>query len=462
MGQRQDGNRRADEAAEIRTGSSGRVARETIYALASGRGRAGVAVLRISGEKAFAALSGLTRSAPPPAPRVATLRRFVDRTGEPIDEGLALCFPRPASFTGEDVLELHLHGGRAVLDAMFEALGALGLRPAEPGEFTRRAVENGRLDLARAEGVLDLVNAETEAQRRQALGQFGGNQSRLYESWRKALIQAAAFVEASIDFADEDLPEDLWKRGATLASEIEVAIAAHLATGKQGELIRDGLLLTVIGPPNAGKSSLINTLARRDVAIVSETPGTTRDVIEVHLDLGGYPITVADTAGLRMAADAIEEEGVRRAHARAEAADLVLLLLDGSLAEPLAGLSSDLPKRASLVVWNKSDLAWPAPRDGLSVSTRTNHGIAELLAAIATLAKARLETPRDAIALTNARHRHQLEAATAAIGRATKAQGSELCAEDLRLAARALGRITGQVDIEDVLDVVFREFCIGK
>lgn len=435
--------------------------RETIYALASARGRAGVAVLRLSGGETSAAILALTGAAPP-KPRVATLRDLFDRAGESIDQGLVIWFPAPASFTGEDVAELQVHGGRAVLDALFSALSGLGLRPAEPGEFARRAVENGKLDLTRAEGILDLVNAETEAQRRQALGQLGGRQGRLYESWRTDLIRAAAYVEAAIDFSDEDLPEDLWKRGVLLAAETDASIGEHLALGNRGELVRDGFLLTVIGPPNAGKSSLVNALARRDVAIVSDTPGTTRDIIEVHLDLDGYPITVADTAGLRGPRDLVEREGVRRARERAKAADLVLLLLDGSAADPMVGLDADIRAGASLVVWSKSDLTWPRPRDGLSISTRTGQGMSELLAAIAKQAQERLEVPQGAVALTNARHRHALEDAHQALARAAKAAMPELCAEDIRLAARALGRITGRVDIEELLGAVFREFCIGK
>lgn len=435
--------------------------RETIFALSSAPGRAGVAVVRVSGSLSAAAIETLSGKALP-APRSAALRQLRDRGGAPLDEALVLWFPGPASFTGEDCAEFHLHGGRAILEGVFATLAQSGLRPAEAGEFTRRAVEHGKLDLTRAEAIADLIAAETEAQRRQALRQYEGGLEQLYERWRAELLRATAWMEAAIDFSDEDLPDDIGAKAVTLAKNILEEIQQHTSDGRRGELLRNGLYLTVIGPPNVGKSSLVNALAQRDVAIVSEIAGTTRDVIEVHLDLGGYPVILADTAGLREAAEAIEAEGVRRALYRAAHADLVLLLLDGSAADPFPNVSRETLASASLVVWNKADLPWPAERRGVAVSLKTGVGVAELIAAIATAAEAKLEGPRDAAPLTRARHRHALETAADALIRAIGAENVELRAEDLRLALRAIGRITGRVDVEELLDVVFRDFCIGK
>jgi tRNA modification GTPase len=433
----------------------------TIYALSTAPGRAGVAVIRVSGPEAGHALSALT-GGPPPAPRVATRVRLRDAEGRQIDEGLILHFASPASFTGEDVAEFHIHGGRATVGAVLSALGVLGLRPAEAGEFTRRAVENGKLDLTQAEAIADLVDAETDAQRRQALRQYDGALAALYEGWRADLIRAGAWAEAAIDFSDEELPTDTFTRVRAGITEILEQLRKHLNDSRRGEVLREGLHLTIIGPPNAGKSSLINALARRDVAIVAETAGTTRDVIEVRMDLGGYPVILADTAGLRAASEAIEAEGVRRALARAEEADLVLLLLDGSAANPFTGLPPNT--RGDLVVFNKSDLPWPTGRDGLPISLKTGDGMDALINALTAKVRERLDQPNEAPLLTRARHRHALEDAARSLEQALTAQDDqpELMAEDLRLALRALGRLTGRVDIEELLDVVFKDFCIGK
>src|ERR1700710_1191054 len=308
---------------------------DTIFALSSAPGRAGVAMIRVSGTVARKVVETLTAK-PLPAPRAATLRTLIDRAGKPIDSGLVLWFEGPASFTGEDLAEFHIHGGRAIVEAVLLEIGRQpACRPAEPGEFTRRAVEHGKLDITQAEAILDLIDAETEAQRRQAVRQYQGALTGLYEGWREHLIRALAWTEAHIDFSDEEIPRDLLAQVNDQAIEIHREIERHLTDSRRGEIVRDGLFLTVIGPPNAGKSSLINALARRDVAIVAETAGTTRDIIEVRLNSGGFAVIVADTAGLRAAADAVESEGVRRALARAEQSDLVLLLLDGSVAEPM-------------------------------------------------------------------------------------------------------------------------------
>lgn len=430
---------------------------DTIFALSSGAGRAGIAVVRVSGPRALAVLEMLSGK-PAPKPRHAVVRALRNAADEQLDECLALCFQAPDSFSGEDIVELHLHGGRAIVDGVLTALSRIeGLRPAGPGEFTRRAVENGKLDLTQAEAIADLIDAETESQRKQALKQYSGALSELYEGWRQRLIRAAALVEAVIDFSDEELPQSVERESQTLGLSVLDEIEAHLADARRGELTRDGTYLTVIGPPNSGKSSLINQLAQRDVAIVSEIAGTTRDVLEVHLDLGGYAVIAADTAGLREAKDTIEAEGVRRALARADDADLVLLLLDGT---DLTASTQEL--RSDLTVWNKSDLVWPQPRQGLTISTLTGAGIPVLLQTLTHMVRERLERRSEAPALTRIRHRNALERAVEALRKVPSTGKPELTAENLRIALREIGRITGRVDIEDLLDVIFRDFCIGK
>lgn len=440
------------------------MSRDTIYALSTAPGRAGVAVVRVSGPEAAGAARALTGGTLPKTRR-ASLRRFQDAAGEPIDRGLLLWFAAPESFSGEDVAEFHVHGGRAVADALLAALGRLpGLRLAQPGEFTRRAVENGKFDLTAAEGLADLINAETEAQRRQALRQYDGALADLYEGWRARLIEQAAWAEAAIDFSDEDLPEGVLARARNALEGIAEEIRRHLDDGGRGEIVREGLRIALIGPPNAGKSSLLNALARRDVAIVSEIPGTTRDVIEMRLDLGGYPVTVADTAGLRDAGDEIEQEGVRRALARAQSSELVVLVLDAT-SDARPELAPDVARRLCLTVWNKRDLAVHSAADNeVSVSAKTGEGIDAFVSALTAKVRAMADTHSESPPLTRARHREALIEANDALTRALSAPDDrpELMAEDVRLALRALGRITGRVDVEDLLDVIFREFCIGK
>jgi tRNA modification GTPase len=437
---------------------------DTIFALSTAPGRAGVAVVRVSGPKAEAAVTTLTGRALP-APRQALLRRFRDGGGNTIDAGLLLWFPGPESFTGEDVAEFHIHGGRAIVEAMLGALGRIsGLRLAEPGEFTRRALEHGKFDLTAAEGLGDLIDAETDAQRRQALRQYDGALAELYEGWRTRLIAQAAWVEASIDFSDEELPEDVFARARGAIEAIAGEITRHLDDGGRGEIIREGLRIALIGPPNAGKSSLLNALARRDVAIVSEIPGTTRDVIEVKLDLGGYPVVVADTAGLRETGDAIEIEGVRRALDRARAAELVVLVLDGQ-SDARPQLAPELEAKLCLAVWNKRDLAAHATRDNeINISAKTGEGLDAFVAALTSGVGALADRQTEAPPLTRARHREALLQAKDALLRALAVPDDqpELMAEDVRLALRSLGRITGRVDVEELLDVIFRDFCIGK
>jgi len=440
---------------------------DTIFALSSAPGRAGVAVIRISGQESFAAARRLSGKRLP-SPRRAVLRRLRDpQTKDDLDQAIVIVFPAPHSFTGEDVVEFHLHGGRAVLRAVMDSLAASdGLRPAEPGEFTRRAFENGKLDLTAAEGLADLVSADTEAQRVQALRQLGGNLGALYESWRQELLRSLAHIEAYIDFPDEELPPGLVGETRANLLRIRDEISGHLHDGRRGERLRDGVSVAILGPPNVGKSSLINVLAGRDAAIVSAQAGTTRDVIEVHLDLSGYPVVVADTAGLRMAADDVESEGVRRALARGADADIRILLFDATVLPEIDATTAALVDDNALVAVNKVDLAPVGSlsiggQSALAISADSGAGIDRLLAKLTEAVIERAGIRADP-ALTRARHRRALEECAEALDRAVAANAIELLAEDLRLATRAVGRITGRVDVEDLLDIVFREFCIGK
>ncbi|HXP31800.1 MAG TPA: tRNA uridine-5-carboxymethylaminomethyl(34) synthesis GTPase MnmE [Stellaceae bacterium] len=436
---------------------------DTIFALSTAAGRAGIAVLRLSGPKARSALQELAGRLPPP--RRASLARFRDpASGEAIDQGLMLLFPAPHSVTGEDVAELQVHGSRAVTAALLDSLGRMpGLRLAEPGEFARRAFLNDKLDLTEVEGLADLIAAETAAQRRQALRQLGGELGRLCEGWRQRLLAIQARLEAAIDFPEEDLPSGLLDKAGAEAARLATEIEAHLVDARRGERLRDGIAVAILGPPNAGKSSLMNALARRDVAITSAIAGTTRDVIEVALDLAGYPVVLADTAGVRAARDAIEEEGVRRARARAASADLKLVLLDATQPEPEEALRALIDEDA-LVIANKIDLLPEGdmpPAGMVPLSVKTGAGMGDLLARLTAAVAERL-APGNAAVVTRARHRRALEDCVAALARFARAPLPELAAEDLRRAVRALGRITGRVDVEDMLDMLFREFCIGK
>ncbi len=443
---------------------------DTIVALASGAGLSGIAVLRVSGPQAAAAWQALAGREPSPPRHLARVRLVDPVSGEALDDGLAVWFPGPHSYTGEDVSEFHIHGGRAVVAAVIEALQSLpGCRLAEAGEFTRRAFEAGKMDLTAAEGLADLIDSDTQAQRRQALRQLRGELGALYEEWRARLVSAMAHLEATIDFSDEELPPQLVAEVAAEVASVSGAIAGHLADGRRGERLRGGVHVAILGPPNAGKSSLLNYLAGRDAAIVSETAGTTRDIIEVQLDLGGYPAVVADTAGLRAGGDAIEREGVRRAQRRAGEVDLKVLLFDGALWPAIDPEVAELLGEDCLVVLNKSDLGL-APdaieiggQRALAISVKTGAGMDALLARLSAEVAARCDVAA-APAITRARHRQALEDCHGALARFEQARagGVELAAEELRLAARALGRITGRVGVEDVLDVVFRDFCIGK
>ena len=420
----------------------------TIFALATASGRAAIAIMRLSGAACHEILGALCRGHVPP-PRRAALRSLWSGD-DLLDRAVVLWLPGPGSYTGEDSAELHLHAGPAIVDAVADALVACGASPAEPGAFTRRAFRHGRLDLLEAEGIADLIEAETQAQRRQALRQTEGALSRLYDDWAGRLRLVLAQQEALIDFPDEALPPEV---EATLLAELAALaseMAAHMADGGPGERLRRGLVFAIVGPPNVGKSSLLNALAERDAAIVSAMPGTTRDALEVRVVLGDVPVTLVDTAGQRETSDAVEAEGVRRARAHAEQADLVLQVIDPFSPVPPTGL----------VVCNKIDQA-PAPAGTVGVSALTGAGLAAFTATLSAHARD-LTAQSGAPPLTRARHRAGIGEAAAHLDRAVQAHWPELRGEELRLAMRALGRLTGRIGVEDLLDTVFGQFCIGK
>jgi tRNA modification GTPase len=447
---------------------------QTIFALSSGRAPTAIAIIRLSGPQARAAVESLCGKIPPP--RVAHLAVLRNASHEPIDEGVVLWFPGPHSVTGEDVAEFQVHGGRAIIAAMFEAFGKIeGLRPAEPGEFTRRAFENGKLDLTEAEGLDDLIHADTDRQRRQALRQLKGLLGNHARDWREQIIKASALVEAAIDFSDEgDVPDDLIGPAKERVKRLLDEIESVLAVGGRSERLRDGLVVAIAGAPNVGKSTLMNQLSRRDVAIVSPQAGTTRDIIEVHLDLDGYPVTLIDTAGIHDTSDPIEQEGIRRAKARAADADLIFWLVDGraeetsvepKVAEWNEGVRND-PDRIWTIRNKLDDLADPVEtilrgQPAFSISAKNGRGLSELTDSLVRFASSHFD---DEVSLiTRARHRTLLRDAADALARALEMQEEpELIAEELRIAIHSLGRLTGRVDVEDILDSIFRDFCIGK
>jgi len=449
---------------------------DTIFALSSGAVPSGVAVVRVSGPATMATVEALCGDVPPI--RKAAVRNLVHpESGAWIDEALVLVFRGPSSFTGEDVAEFQCHGSRAVIAELLEVLSERkGCRPAEPGEFTRRAFENGRLDLTEVEGLSDLIAAETRVQKQQALRQMGGSLGKLYDVWRSELIHMRAMIEAEFDFADEeDVPgsvaDAVWEEAAGLA----VRIREHLAQSVNGERLRTGLQVVLMGAPNAGKSSLLNAIAGRDAAIVTEEAGTTRDIIEVHLDLGGYPVTLVDTAGIREAAGVVEREGIRRAEERGRQADLILWTVepDGHSASETdeTVLAEDL-NGAGVPLWavnTKSDFGTLPKRDSsgtipeIATSVKIKGGTDALIKALTRFAEETISVGEAPLA-TRQRHRHLLNECLEALHRAVsgKALPSELRAEELRSASDALGKITGRIDVEDLLDVIFRDFCIGK
>jgi tRNA modification GTPase len=426
---------------------------DTIFALASGSARAAIAVMRLSGPDAGPVVAALCGGALPAA-RHASLRCLRDRSGTVLDHALVLWFPGPGTYTGEDCAELQLHGGRAVIDGVAWALTEAGLRPAEAGEFTRRAFLNGRMDLVEAEAVHDLVAAETEGQRRQALRQMEGALGAIYRDWADRLQGILAYQEALIDFPDEDLPPEVEEQLLATLRTVRAEIRGHLDDAGRGEKLREGLFFAITGAPNVGKSTLINALAEREVAIVSDRPGTTRDALETRVVLGGVPVTLVDTAGLRETTDSVEAEGVRRAIARAADADLVMTVVE-------AGSRSGVCGDGALLVANKADLGFAGPDGAVRISARTGFGMDELRARLAEAAR-RMTESSGPPALTRSRHRAALLAAAEHLDAAEQADLAELRGEDLRLAMRALGRITGHVGVEDILGTVFSRFCIGK
>jgi tRNA modification GTPase len=457
---------------------------DTIFALSSGRLPAAIGVVRVSGPRARDAMVAL--GGRETQPRRATLLRLKRRSGdggsgqEPIDDAVVLWFPGPRSETGEDTVEFHLHGGHAVVAAVLTALGECeGLRPAGPGEFTRRAFANGKLDLTRVEGLADLIGAETEAQRRQAFRQLQGLLGDRAEQWRQRLTQALALVEVVIDFSDEDgVSDELIGPALAMAKDLDREIRDVLAGSHRGERLREGLTVAVAGPVNVGKSSIVNRLAKRSAAIVSPYAGTTRDIIEVHLDLGGYPVTVLDTAGMRDTSDPVEEEGVRRAQVRAAAADLVLWVMDASLGDELPP-PSGVARPGAAPLWllsNKSDLAECERRQGACreaetglkcyrVSALTGESFDRLEEGLGEFARRFFSEGGESAVVTRQRHRAVLGECVDALARACNegvAGREDIIAEELRIAARALGRLVGRIDVETILDVIFRDFCIGK
>ena len=438
---------------------------DTIFSLTTAMGRAATAIIRVSGPRAndIPKILGFVR----PEPKVASLR-LLKHQMKKLDESIVVFFKGPESYTGEDVVELHVHGGRAVIEGVYSALNAQeGFRFADKGEFSRRALVNGRIDLTEAEGVNDLINAETEAQRDQGLNQLGGALRFQLEKWSSDLKRFGAHIEAYIDFPDEQIPSTVLNNLLQRVEETNSELKDFIQDDRKGELLRSGLKVAVIGPPNVGKSSFVNWLTKRDIAITSEKAGTTRDIVEAHLNLGGYPVTVADTAGMRESDDTIEQEGIRRARSWAESADLRVLILDPETIGE-ASTFSDLLKSDDPVLINKADQApmgQQSPAAYSLVSVKTGHGLEKALSKFTNIAEKKMKTQGPAT-ITQARHRELLNDCLAALKKAhfglRNQVDLELVAEDFRSAIYSIGRITGQVDIEDLLDVVFKEFCIGK
>ena len=442
----------------------------TIYALSTGPGISGVAIIRISGPETSSIIKSLTGKKIP-KPRVATLRKINNiNTSELIDEGLILWFPGPESYTGEDMAEIHVHGGKAVIQALQHSISKhQNCRLAEPGEFTKLAFQNGKINLLKAESIADLISAETEIQRLQAVRIMQGNSSIKFNELREKLLKILSYVEAKIDFPDEDLPEDSLIEIKKSSKEVLSEIKKILNDQKIGEIIREGFKIAIVGPTNAGKSSLLNNLSKREVAIVSEVAGTTRDVIETHLNLDGYPVIISDTAGIRVSKDEIEKKGIKLSLDKAENADLKLVVVDARSVD-LKGFLKDLLKKNSILVINKSDLAneeldnQVKKIDHVSISLKNNSNIDKLILKIKDKLKNKFISNED-ILITRERHRQHLEQCVSYLENfndKNKIKDFDKAAEDLRLATRHLGMIVGKVDVEEILGSIFNDFCIGK
>lgn len=432
---------------------------DTIYALSSGAGKGGVAVIRVSGKQVLQVIRALTGIEMPKA-RYAYFTE-IKFSGVSLDKPLMIFFKGPASFTGEDVVEFHVHGGRGVIQAVMRAVGQIqGCRPAEAGEFSRRAVIAGKMDLTKAEGLMDLIDAETELQRAQAFSQMDGKLSDLYEGWRADLKHHMAYLEAFIDFPEEEIPQEHLDKIDFQINELIDKIKVHLNDNKMGQRLREGFLIAIVGVPNVGKSSLINALTNRDVAIVSQTAGTTRDVVEAHLDVAGFPVILADTAGLREGVEEIESEGIRRAVKRAADADLILHVAEAKDFPHVEKLPDELAGKPLLRIWNKVDETSKIP-DAFGVSAKTGSGIDAVWKEIKSVLSDSMAGIQNG-AITRERYRVALQECLSALQNSLNAPELELKAEDLRLANRALGRITGVIDADELLDVIFKDFCIGK
>ena len=442
----------------------------TIYALSSGPGISGVAVVRVSGKETAEVVKKLTGEELP-SPRVATLKKFnkID-TNELIDEGVIIWFPGPNSYTGEDLAEFHVHGSRAVVSALHSSISKIkNCRLAEPGEFTKIAFQNGKINLLKAESIADLVSSETEIQRKQAIKIMSGKSSDQFNSWREKLLKILSHIEAKIDFPDEDLPKDILSEIQKTSDQISSEIKKILDDQKVGERIREGFKIAIVGPINAGKSSLLNYLSKRDVAIVSEIAGTTRDVIETHLNLDGYPVIVSDTAGIRDSKNEIEKKGIKLALNRAEDADLKLVIIDAKNVD-FTGVLKDLVDENAILVVNKSDLLNGKLNDKLKkydhilISIKNNSNLDKLILKIKSKLENKFLSHGD-ILITRERHRQHLEQCINHLQNFKNKNGSEefdKAAEDLRLATRHLGMIVGKVDVEEILGSIFNDFCIGK
>ncbi|MFN7038816.1 MAG: tRNA uridine-5-carboxymethylaminomethyl(34) synthesis GTPase MnmE [Alphaproteobacteria bacterium] len=440
---------------------------DNIYALSTAPGKSGVAIVRISGNNLVEALSAFNVPSNI-KPRYATLVKICDPlNGDVIDNAIIIWFPAPNSFTGEDIIEFHIHGSRAIINSTIGALSTVkGMRIAEPGEFSRRAFFNNKLDLTAAEGLEDLINAETKAQQKQALRQMSGELEKLYEDWRIKLIRTLALIEAYIDFPEEDIPEEVIEEIITIIESLKLKIANHLDDNRKGEKLREGLFFAIIGAPNVGKSSLLNFLAKKDVAIVSNIAGTTRDIIETSLDIGGVPVTLADTAGLRESSDVIENEGIKRALLRAKEADYKIAMFDANHIDDLDKQTLELIDDNTIILFNKIDQIEKSKlnllmKNSIFISIKNKIGTEEFLNKLEDITS-ELASPSSTPLITRARYRENLTNCLECLYNFSLELDIELAAEELRMAASFLGQITGKIDIEMILDEIFSSFCIGK